>query len=51
MRSIWKEMSFFAFVIQSNLVSLKNVANEFGAICSLFLVEKRVKTRNLQLQI
>jgi transposase len=48
-RSPWREMSFFAFVVKSNTVSLSQVVSCFTRISQLFLIEKRLKTRNLQL--
>ena len=50
-RSIWRELSFFAFIVKSNIVSLLDVINGFAMINILFLTEKRVKKRNLQLQV
>jgi hypothetical protein len=44
-----REMSFFAFVVKSNTVSLSQVVICFTRISQLFLIEKRLKTRNLQL--
>ena len=49
-RSVWRELSFFAFVVKSNVLPLKEAARDFSMISRLFLVEKRVKTRDLQLQ-
>jgi hypothetical protein len=48
-RSVWRELSFFIFVVKSNAVSLRNVVNGFAKINKLFLVEKRIKVRPMQL--
>lgn len=48
-RSVWRELSFFVFVVKSNVVSLKNAVNGFTKINKLFLVEKRIKARPMQL--
>jgi len=50
-RSVWRELSFFVAVVKSNIVSLWEAVNNFAKICGIFLVEKRVKKRNMQLQI
>jgi hypothetical protein len=42
-------MSFFAFVVKSNAVSLERVVNGFFRISKIFLAEKRIKTRPMQL--
>jgi hypothetical protein len=42
-------MSFFVFVLKSNLISLGQVVRCFTEISPLFLIEKRLKTRDLQL--
>jgi len=44
-------MSFFIFVVKSNVIPLKNTVKGFAKICRLFLIEKRVKPRKLQLQM
>ena len=49
-RGIWRELSFFVFIVKSNLVSLMDVIKDFVKLKTRFLVEKRVKTRRLQLQ-
>jgi len=38
------------FIVKSNLVSLMDVIKDFVKLKTRFLVEKRVKTRRLQLQ-
>jgi hypothetical protein len=48
-RSIWREMAFFVFIVKSNLIPLKNIINEFTTLNNIFLVEKRIKKRQLQL--
>jgi hypothetical protein len=50
-RSVWREMSFLVFILKSNAVSLKIAVDGFAKINRLFLVEKRIKKRKLQLQI
>ena len=39
------------FVVKSNIVALADMLGSFAAASGLFLVEKRIKTRNLQLQV
>jgi len=48
-RSAWREMSFFVFMATSNIVCLDSVIGGFAKISRLFLAEKRVKERNMQL--
>lgn len=48
-RSAWRELSFFIFVVKSNMVSLGNVVDGFTKISKLFLIEKRIKKRPMQL--
>jgi len=48
-RSVWRELSFFVFVVKSNLVSLRSVIDGFTKLNKLFLVEKRIKIRHMQL--
>ena len=42
-------MSFFVFMATSNIVCLDSVIGGFAKISRLFLAEKRVKERNMQL--
>jgi hypothetical protein len=48
-RSVWRELSFIVFMVKSNIVSLEHVASDFAEIRGIFLVEKRVKKRDMQL--
>jgi len=38
------------FVVRSNVLPLADAVRDFSTISRLFLVEKRVRTRDLQLQ-
>ena len=49
MRSVWRELSFFIFIVKSNAVSLESVIDGFTKLSKLFLVEKRIKIRPMQL--
>jgi hypothetical protein len=48
-RSIWRELSFFIFIVKSNAIPLTDIMREFADMAKLFLVEKRIKIRPMQL--
>jgi len=42
-------LSFFVFVVKSNTVSLREAVYGFAKIRKIFLVEKRIKVRHMQM--
>ena len=49
-RSIWREMKFIALVIRTNILSIREVIENFADVSRMLFVEKRRKPeRDLQL--